>query len=129
METDEAARHWADEWRRAWTEHDSDRVAALYADDATFRTSPFRDPQDPGEYSTWAFADEESPEVRFGEPIAVSGDRAVVEWWTIAKTGGEDLTLAGVSLLRFDNAGLVAEEHGYWNEQPGRQEPFEGWGR
>ena len=59
----------------------------------------------------------------------MSGDRAVVEWWTVASTGGEELTLAGVSLLRFNGAGKVIEERGYWNEEPGRHEPFEGWGR
>ena len=129
METVAAARRWAAEWQRAWTEHDPDRVAALYAQDATFRTSPFREPQDPRAYSEWAFSEEDSAEVRFGDPVAVSADRAVVGWWTVARTGEEELTLAGVSLLRFDGAGMVVEEHGYWNEEPGPHEPFEGWGR
>jgi len=128
MEAADAARRWAEEWQRAWREHDSDRVAALYADGATFRTSPFREPQDPRAYSDWAFSEEDSADVRFGEPVVVSGDRAVVEWWTVARIGGEELTLAGVSLLRF-NGGMVIEERGYWNEKPGRHEPFEGWGR
>jgi hypothetical protein len=59
----------------------------------------------------------------------VSGDCAVVEWWTVGRAGEETLTLAGVSLLRFDAAGMVKEERGYWNETPGSLEPFEGWGR
>ena len=89
METADAARRWAEEWQRAWTEHDPDRVAALYAQDATFRTSPFREPQDPRAYSEWAFSEEDSAEVRFGDPVAVGGDRAVGEWWTVARAGEE----------------------------------------
>ena len=47
VDTAEAARRWAAEWQRAWEEHDSDRVAALYAEGASFRSAPFRDLQDP----------------------------------------------------------------------------------
>jgi ketosteroid isomerase-like protein len=129
METVDAARRWAEEWERAWREHDSDRVAALYADGATFRTSPFREPQDPQAYSDWAFSEEDSADVRFDGPVVVSGDRAVVEWWTVARIDREELTLAGVSLLRFNGTGMVIEERGYWNEKPGWHAPFEGWGR
>ena len=74
-------------------------------------------------------SDEDSADVRFGEPFVMSDDRAVVEWWTIAKSGGQESTIAGVSLLRFDDAGLVVEERGHWNETSERHEPFEGWGR
>ncbi len=53
----------------------------------------------------------------------MSGDRAAVEWWAVARAGEEELTLAGVSLLRFDGAGMVVDERGYWHEQPGPHEP------
>jgi ketosteroid isomerase-like protein len=121
METAAAAQRWADEWTRGWREHDSDRIAALYADGASFRSSPFRDPQDPREYADWAFSDEDSAECHFGEAI-VSGDRAIVEWWAVSTSGGQDETLAGVSLLRFDADGLVVDERGYWHVEPGRRE-------
>jgi SnoaL-like domain len=121
METVEAARRWADEWARGWREHDPERIAALYAEDASFRTSPFRDPQDPKKYAEWAFSQEDSVECDFDEPI-VFGDRATVEWWAVTQTGVQEETLAGVSLLRFDEKGLVVEERGYWHAKPGRHE-------
>jgi hypothetical protein len=121
MNTADAAKRWADEWQRAWREHDSDRVAALYAEGASFRSAPFRDLQDPRAYAEWAFADEDSAEPHFGEPI-VSDDRATVEWWTVSTSGGEVSTLAGVSLLRFDAGGLVVDERDYWHLAPGRKE-------
>ncbi len=121
MSTEEAARRWAEEWAQGWREHDSARIGALYADDAVFRSAPFRDPQDPRAYADWAFSDEDAVECRFGEPL-VSGDRAVVEWWAISSSGGQEETLAGVSLLRFEEDGLVVEQRDYWHMEPGRLE-------
>ena len=120
MDTLEAARRWAREWERAWREHDAERVASLYAPDASFRTSPFRDPDDPGRYAAWAFSTEEpEPAVTFAEPAFVDGDRAVVEWRAVTRErDGGEATIAGISLLRFGDDGLVAEEHGYWNVKP-----------
>jgi hypothetical protein len=45
----------------------------------------------------------------------VEGDRAVVEWRadTRLKDGGAE-KLAGVSLLRFDENGLVVEQRDFW---------------
>ena len=121
MDTAAAARRWAEEWANAWREHDSDRVAALYAEGASFRSAPFRDLQDPGAYAEWAFGDEDEAEPHFGDPI-VAGDRAAVEWWTVSTTGGKEVTLAGVSVLRFDDDGLVVDERDYWHVEEGRRE-------
>ena len=55
------------------------------------------------------------------EPV-VSGDRATVEWWAVTTSGGEDATLAGVSLLRFDDDGLVIDQRDYWHLEQGRRE-------
>lgn len=128
MEARAAAERWAAEWAQGWREHDSRRIAVLYADDAVFRSAPFRENDDPRRYADWAFADEEAVECRFGEPI-VSGDRAVVEYWAVITTGGSEETLAGVALLRFDADGRVLEQRDYWNMEPGRREPHPEWGR
>jgi len=127
----EAARRWAREWERAWREHDVDAVAALYASGATFRSHPFRDAQAPGEYAAWAFgAEEPGADVRFGEPSLGTDGRATVEWSAVTREreNGGEVTLAGISLLRFDASGLVVHQYDYWAEHPGRHEPFPGWG-
>ena len=60
-------------------------------------------------------------EFRYGEPV-VDGDRAAVEYWAvITSTSGHDETLAGVSLLRFDEAGRVVEHRDVWASEPGAQ--------
>ena len=117
MDTLEAARRWAREWERAWGAHDPDAVARPSAPPPTVRTSPFRDPDDPGRYAAWAFDSEEpEPDVTFLEPVLVQDDRAAVEWRAVSRErGGGESTIAGVSILRFRDDGLVVEEHGYWN--------------
>jgi hypothetical protein len=128
-----AARRWAKTWELGWAEHDVEPIVALYADGAVFLTSPFREagfgPHGVRTYVVWAFADEASADVRFGEPV-VAGDRAAVEWWTVSRSReGEESTLAGVSLLRFGADGLVAEQYDYWHVEPGRRAPHEHFGR
>lgn len=106
----------------AWPARDADGVAALYGDDAVFYSHPFREAQPPGEYAAWAFTDQADVDVRFGEPV-VDADRSAVEWWAvITSTSGEVETLAGVSLLRFDADGRVAEQRDVWSSSPGRMD-------
>jgi SnoaL-like protein len=105
------------EWERGWRDHDVERIDALYADACVFRSAPFRATQVPREFVEWAFSDEESAEVRFGDPI-VEGERAAVEWNAVSTLkSGEVERLAGVSVLRFDADGLVVEECGYWQSE------------
>ncbi len=61
------------------------------------------------------------PEVWFGEPVT-SGDRAAVEYWATIHVKGQDVTLAGVSFLRFDGDGLVVEHRDVWAEADGARE-------
>jgi len=99
---------------------------SLYAPDTVFFSHPFRPRQGPAEYVRWAFADQHSAECRFGEPV-VDGARAAVDWWAVVtSTDGSVQSLAGTSLLRFDEAGLVVEQRDAWGEADGRHE-LPGW--
>jgi hypothetical protein len=40
---------------------------------------------------------------------------------------GRGLTLAGTTVLRFDDRGRVVEHVDYWVERDGRIAPFAGW--
>lgn len=118
----EAARRWVEIWSEAWPAGDATAIASLYAPDAVFYSHPFRDRQGPKEYAEWAFADQAEAECRFGEPV-VSGDRAAVNWWGVITTrNGSVETVAGTSLLRFDEDGLVVEQRDAWGEESGRRE-------
>jgi hypothetical protein len=112
----EAVGRWIDGWARGWATHDVELIRSLYADDAVQVSAFFREPQPPADYAAWAFADEESAEVWFAEPV-VEGARAAVAWWAISRgNDGRSTTLAGVSMLRFRNDGLVVDQRDYWNQ-------------
>jgi ketosteroid isomerase-like protein len=123
------ARRWAEAYRVAWEAGDPAAAAALYRDDCVFRSAPFRRPEAPLAYTTRVFPEVRAEDVRFGEPVE-EGDRAAVEWWAVLVTpDGEAQTIAGCSVLRFDDQGLVAEARDYWHVEPGRREPHDSWGR
>ena len=99
-----------------------DAIGALYAPDAIFYSHPFRAPHDPVEYVAREFADQQAAECRFGEPVVDSG-RAAVDWWAVVTSkDGSVQSLAGTSLLRFDEGGRVVEERGAWGDADGHHE-------
>lgn len=127
MENLEAtARRWAETWATAWPRGDADAIGALYRDDAAYRALAFRDADTPSAYLTRTLAQGLDVECRFGEPV-VSGRRAAVEWWGSWVEDGRELTLAGVTVLTFDDDGKVVDHRDYWNEAPGRVAPYTGW--
>ena len=130
--TEAAARNWAHTWQRGWEALDVDPIVELYAEDATFSSHPFRDVSrgraGVREYVEGAFADEADVVAWFGTPI-VDGDRVSVRWWAVLSEAGEDSTLAGTSVLRFDAGGLVTDQWDTWHLVAGRRDPPEGWDR
>jgi ketosteroid isomerase-like protein len=132
VDVEAAARTWIDGWSRAWPAKDADAVAALYADDAVFRSQPFREahrgPAGARDYASWAFSEQEDVEFWFGEPV-LGDDRAAVEYWAVIAFGGRAETIAGVAVLRFAADGRVAEQRDYWSPREGRHEPPADWGR
>jgi hypothetical protein len=123
-----AVRAWIDGWSRGWPAKDADVIAALYTDDATFVSQPFRQHMPPGDYARWAFEEQDELEFWFGEPI-VSENRAAVEYWAVITFEGKPSTLAGISVLRFAPDGLCESQRDYWVMEEGRREPPAGWGR
>jgi SnoaL-like domain len=68
------------------------------------------------------------PRVVMGRPV-VEGDRVAVEWWaTYRNAEGEEITLPGILMLRFEDDGRCAELREAWNWETGRREPYPGWG-
>ncbi len=130
MTATEAAERWRQRWQDAWPRRDVDAIAALYAPSAAYRALAFR-PAVHGIdgarcYLRDAFAGESDVTCRFGDPVA-DGSRAAVEWWASWVEGGERLTMAGTTMLAFDDEGRVVDHRDYWNQRPARMEPYPGW--
>lgn len=130
MDVTAAAGRWADVWERAWAAKDVEAIVALYADRAEYRAlvhrAPELGPAGVRDYLQRNFAVEHEIECRFGVPIA-AGDRAAVEWWASWIEDGGRLTMAGTTVLRFDDDGLVVDHRDYWNQVDRHEPPFDGW--
>jgi ketosteroid isomerase-like protein len=125
MDAEAAARAWIDGWSRAWPAGDADLLEPVYAEDAVFRSHPFRAPQAPADYARWAFGDEDEQlvDLAFGEPVTGTA-RAAVEYWAILRRRDDtEATLAGVAVIRFGDDGRVVEQRDYWDIGDGRRPP------
>ncbi len=121
------ATRWAAEYERAWLAGDAEAAGALYTEDCTFRSHPFREFENAQDYARRVYREASATEVWFGEPIE-DADRAAVEWWALLATpAGEEVTLAGCSLLRFGSDGKVVDSRDYWHEEPGHRRPPDRW--
>jgi hypothetical protein len=131
MDIVDAAKRWRETWIRSWPTQDVAAIASLYANGAAYRSYPFREPEEGGAlgYVTRAFADERAgTRCWFGTPI-VDRDRAAIEYWAqLEDLEGATFTLAGVSVLRFRDDGIVVDHLDYWVMDPGVAEPPPGWG-
>ena len=121
-----AASRWISKYTEAWLKRDAKTVASLFAENAVYRSHPFR-PEVKGrgevlEYTVGAFDLDEVYEVRFGRPV-VEGMRAAVEYWGVMKEDGKDVTIAGCVMLRFGKSGLCEELRDYWILKEGRISP------
>jgi hypothetical protein len=123
MDAETAAEAWRDAWTRAWRALDADLLGPVYTADTVHRSHPFREPGNPIEYARWALAEEEGePEVWIGDPI-VAGDRAAIEWWAVVTENGKEVSLAGTSVVRFDEHGRAIEQTDYWGQTPSGSDP------
>jgi hypothetical protein len=110
---------WLHQYGLAWEEGDADAAAALFTEDAVYRSSPFREPHIGRaairEYWARATADQTGTKVRFGTPI-VEGDRVAVEWWATFDDG----TLPGTLYLRCPRTGSAGSSARRGTGRPSR---------
>lgn len=127
MEVDE----WLERYRSAWESADPDAAAALFTEDAVYRSSPFREPhvgQDGiGEYWARATGSQSDVTVKIGLPIT-EGNRTAVEWWTTMRDETTEITLPGILFLRFAPDGRCEELREAWMVAEERLDPHPGWG-
>ena len=103
----------------------------LFTEDARYRSNPFEEPHvgHGGIRAYWdgVTSQQRNTIVKMGRPF-VDGNRVAVEWWTTMVSEGEEVTLPGCLVLRFEADGRCSDLREYWNFAPGFREPFTGWG-
>jgi ketosteroid isomerase-like protein len=113
---------WLTRYERAWRTAGTKSLRELFAEDATYRMSPYEEAFEglPAIGEMWE-AEREGPDEAFtmtSEIVAVDGDTAVVRLEvTYAKSGREYRDLW---LIRFadDGRAVVFEEWPFWPGQP-----------
>ena len=123
---------WIEGYRRAWEEADAELVLTLFTEDASYRSSPFREPGlgHAGIRAYWedATASQSAVAVQMGDPV-VHGNVVAVEWWTTMDVAdGGAVTLPGCLLLQFAEDGRCFDLREYWLVEAGRRSPHAGWG-
>lgn len=131
MPTYEDVKGWAEAYRVAWEQADSEAAAGLFTEDATYRSNIYEEPHRGREgvidYWTGVTSAQSNVTVIMGEPV-VAGNRADVEFWTTMGVEGAPITLAGCLLLDFDDNAKCTALREYWQVGEGIQQPPTGWG-
>ena len=119
MDRDDVMR-WVARYERAWRDGDLGGVERLFTEDATYRASPYEDPE-VGHEAIKAFWLEDQDEVftMAAEPLAVEGGVGVV---SVEVRYGDPLRqeYRDLWVLRFAEDGRVQhfEEWAYWPGKP-----------
>ncbi len=116
----ESVRAWLESYRQAWENRDPEVVIKLFAVDATYQETPFSDPMRGREsirqYWTRAVVSYQE-QIRFAsEILSVTEVSAIVHWYAafVRISSKAQVSLDGIFLLRFDEAGFCNELREWW---------------
>ena len=106
---------WINAYVRAWNSNDPDDIRALFTENATYYTAPFRPPWQGREdiVEKWLERKDEPGETTFDwRPVAVTGDVAVIQ----GTTTYPDQTYSNLWVIRLDDDGRASEFTEWWME-------------
>lgn len=122
---------WLAGYVRAGVEGDADRAAALFTEDAVYRSHRFAEPyvgrKRIRDYWDRVASTHGDVRTRLGRPVA-DGNRVAVEWWTTMESEEGAVTYAGCLFLTFAEDGLCRELRECWHVAEGLHDPPPGWG-
>jgi uncharacterized protein (TIGR02246 family) len=115
---------WLDGYVRAWESNDSEAIAALFTEDATYSYGPFREDVNGRDaiVASW-FEDPDEPGSWSAEyhPVAVEGDTAIANGRSryFQPDGSPRTEYDNIFLIRFAQDGRCAEFREWFVERPG----------
>ncbi|NNC11781.1 nuclear transport factor 2 family protein [Planctomonas sp. JC2975] len=112
----ELVQHWIEGYLRAWESNEPDDIRALFTDDATYRTAPFRDPWRGADdiVTEWIRRKDEPGDAAFTwELSGEDGDRAFVQGTTVY----DDITYSNLWVIDFAPDGRAAAYTEWWMDR------------
>jgi hypothetical protein len=108
---------WIDGYLRAWNSNDPAEIGALFTEDATYRSEPYRQPHEGREdiVRFWlAHRDEPGQTTFTWEPLLITDELAVIT----GTTTYPDRTFSNLWLIRLAPDGACREFSEWWMEHP-----------
>jgi uncharacterized protein (TIGR02246 family) len=108
---------WIDAYVRAWNTNDPDDIRALFVEDASYHTAPFRPPWRGREQivEQWLERKDEPGETTFKwQPVVVTDEVAIIQGSTTYPTE----TYSNLWVIRLDKDGRCREFTEWWMEHP-----------
>lgn len=111
---------WLDGYKAAWEGRDAAAAGALFAEDATYRETPYDEPfaGRTAIEAYWAKVTSGQQDIAFTyEVIACTGDEGVAHWHCTftAAPGGETIDLDGIFRCGFADSGRVRRFEEWWH--------------
>jgi ketosteroid isomerase-like protein len=109
-------RRWTDQYVRAWTTNEAADIEALFAEDATYYTAPFRKPWTGRQaiVDSWLKRKDEQGGWQFRyEVIGVAGRLGFVRGWTVYP----DVRYSNLWVIRLADGGPCEEFTEWWMEE------------
>jgi uncharacterized protein (TIGR02246 family) len=119
MTNDDRVRTWIDRYVQAWNSNHPDDIAALFTEDAEYRTEPYAAPWRGREQiiNQWLANKDEPGDTTFSwSLVAIASERAVIEGTTIYRAARQ--TFSNLWVIRFADAFRADSFTEWWMEHP-----------
>jgi ketosteroid isomerase-like protein len=114
--------HWLMRYKQAWETRDPDAAVELFTPDATYRVTPFREPEwyQDGIRRYWTRVTADQRNVQFQSTmLATNGDTGICHWhceFDLESTGGH-LEIDGIFVFDLLPDGRCQKFQEWWHEQ------------
>ncbi len=110
---------WVEGYKKAWASNAREDIAALFAEDSKYYTSPFADPWEGRDniVQTWIDHGDSPGDYTFRyEVLGTSDNAGIVRGWTVYKNPAREYS--NIWLIRFDKDGKATEFTEWFREKP-----------
>lgn len=117
-----ALKSWLDAYGKAWESRDAQAAAALYAENGTYRVTPFVEPMRGRKaiFEYWSNVARTEENVKFGYEILVASRELNIARWSasfVIAPQGLKTKLDGIFVISLDEQGRCTSLREWWHKQ------------